>query len=737
MLKTNENLTEKLNYIGLDLENIPDKINFFQNINCRIHKNYNEKNYKVYRYINVNDIDIFLTPTDRLTDYTEKYAKALPLAAYLNTDSEEDVERNIMFLNMIKNLQINELKDLELQQKEFAKNIPYSISFDNDYIWQIYYSDISKRYFMLMPIKETECSALFYLIKKQLEDKENFIYVPICYADYSNKFLNNSELEEIENYLCFFTKDWPIIMETYNFEGKITLYIIGKTLVYDTITSEYKMEFQDQGEAENFYKLLKALFILETQLAHHYKFNIKLDKKGKIHFYFEKTEIDYNELIPFIKREYVKGLEKTIKAKEAKINLEKELKNLKSFAKKLDEEYYEKEKQISTFLECKKTFFGRVKYFIKYKKQKMEPAKENKIEKEETSKLKYCERTDIKEAYTLEELLTLYTGLNQEDNTIKDLELDIEAIHVRIDTLQIKLKNAIKYIKEIDKHKKSIFEFWKFTNKDNAKQLNEGVQEEPKHKKLKKMFNYELDFEELSKQFDKKQREILTKEETDNIYIATTDLINDLNAVINNRPISEESLNRLKAQIVESDNVVVFDVFGSISSSREQIKTLGNIKHRENEKNMFAILGIKEETTAEEYTNTLKRIISEIEQSMEKVTNTIEIPIYKTGDLEEGLQVFYVNPENAIKHARDKETNLYKLVLRENTNCLAFSNIMYYNNTNQTLPLGMNVTDGILIDTRKITANLKEKSQNYIIKPIRNSPKADVLKLNIFEYEIC
>ena len=194
MLETNENLTEKLNYIGLDLENIPDKLNFFQNINCRIHKNYNEKNYKVYRYINVNDIDIFLTPTDRLTDYTEKYAKALPLAAYLNTDSEEDVERNIMFLNMIKNLQINELKDLELQQKEFAKNIPYSISFDNDYIWQIYYSDISKRYFMLMPIKETECSALFYLIKKQLEDKENFIYVPICYADYSNKFLNNSEL---------------------------------------------------------------------------------------------------------------------------------------------------------------------------------------------------------------------------------------------------------------------------------------------------------------------------------------------------------------------------------------------------------------------------------------------------------------------------------------------------------------------------------------------------------------
>ena len=46
-METNENLTEKLKFIGLDLENIPDKLNFFQNINFRIHKNYNEKNYKV------------------------------------------------------------------------------------------------------------------------------------------------------------------------------------------------------------------------------------------------------------------------------------------------------------------------------------------------------------------------------------------------------------------------------------------------------------------------------------------------------------------------------------------------------------------------------------------------------------------------------------------------------------------------------------------------------------------
>ena len=48
-METNENLTEKLNFIGLDLKNIPDKFNLFQPIDFGIHKNYNEKNYKVYK----------------------------------------------------------------------------------------------------------------------------------------------------------------------------------------------------------------------------------------------------------------------------------------------------------------------------------------------------------------------------------------------------------------------------------------------------------------------------------------------------------------------------------------------------------------------------------------------------------------------------------------------------------------------------------------------------------------
>lgn len=737
-METNENLTEKLNFIGLDLKNIPDKFNLFQPIDFGIHKNYNEKNYKVYKYVDINDIEIFLTPTHRLADYTEKYAKALPIGAYLNVDTEKDIERNLLFLNLIRKLNLEEIEILEEQQKALNKSIPYTVKFNKDYIWQVHYSQTSKKYFMLIPIKESELAELFYVIKKQIKGKEEKIFVPICYSEYSNTFLNTSEIEELEKFLCFFAKDWPSIYEVYDKQDNMSIQILGKATIYDTIKSEYKIELKTQGEAEDYYKLLKVLFILETQLSHHYKFNIKLDEKGTIHFYYGEDKIDNSKLIDFIKREYLQGLEKTIKAKEVKINLDKKLRKLKKLSKNLDQEYFEKEKQISTFLECKKTFFGKVKYFIKYKKKSIQTTNTNITEKDEpTNKLKYCERTEIKEVYTLEELLTLYTKLDQETNAIKDLELDIEAINKRINMLQTKIKNATLYIKEIDDHKKSIFEFWKFTNKDEAKQLNEGIIEVHTNRKLKKAFNFDLDFEDLSKQMDKEQRTVFTKEETDSIFIATTNVLNDINCIIHKEKISEEHLLKLKEEMQENEKNTAFDIFGSIDSSNEQVKTLGNIKHRENAKNKFSILNLKGKTTLKEYTNKIRNIADDIQASIKKFKSDIEIPIYKVGNIEDGLNVFYINPESALKDAKSKEVNLYKIMLKENTNCIALTNIMYYNNNNQTLPLGMHISDGILINTEKLNLKLKNKDENYIIKTIEASPKIETLKINIFEYEIC
>ena len=88
------------------------------------------------------------------------------------------------------------------------------------------------------------------------------------------------------------------------------------------------------------------------------------------------------------------------------------------------------------------------------------------------------------------------------------------------------IKNAILYIEEIDKHNKSIFEFWKFTNKDEKQALAEGTgeAEETENMKIEKTFKIETDFEEFSIRTDSNQRKKLTKEQCDAIFLTQTNL---------------------------------------------------------------------------------------------------------------------------------------------------------------------------------------------------------------------
>ena len=64
--------------------------------------------------------------------------------------------------------------------------------------------------------------------------------------------------------------------------------------------------------------------------------------------------------------------------------------------------------------------------------------------------------------------------------------LDINALKLKIKNLKKKIENASNYIKEIDEHKKSIFEFWKYTNKDEVQSLDEGEEEEVNVTKVEK-----------------------------------------------------------------------------------------------------------------------------------------------------------------------------------------------------------------------------------------------------------
>ena len=111
------------------------------------------------------------------------------------------------------------------------------------------------------------------------------------------------------------------------------------------------------------------MFILQTEIPDYFEFTTNIDKNGGLEFYFKNQQIKYSEMAKFIKTQYSIGIntrnEYTQKIEQNKIRLEE----LKRIASMQDIEYLEKERQIATFLECKKTFFGKFKYYFKYSKK--------------------------------------------------------------------------------------------------------------------------------------------------------------------------------------------------------------------------------------------------------------------------------------------------------------------------------------------------------------------------------
>lgn len=677
--------------------------------------------------------------------------KAVPLYAYLTPDNEENIERHTKFLSMVSSMDIDKIEEIDNEQKILNDRISFKVKYPKDYLWQIYYSEYTNKYFMLVPTEDLEYSAFFYILKKQLQNakgrKQEKIFVPISYTDYSREYLNRTQIADVENYLWLFTKEWPLVYEVYDKDEKLSLQITGKTYIYDDIQSDYKVVLKNKEDAMKFYKLLKALFIMKTEVPHHYNIRLSIDDKGSLEFNINNKKVIYEILSSLVKEEFLKAEEEKINLVENKTEKEKELDNLQKKSIKLEKEYLEKEKQISTFLECKKTFFGRVKYFLKYKKVNLSKQKESKEKEQDVKLIRVNKYAEVKSNYTLEELVELYKQIDKEESKVKNLRLDIKAIEQKIVDLENKVKNARQYIEEIDNHKKSIFEFWKFTNKDKASELPAGEVKPENDEVIKKVFDYEFDFEDLAVKLDKIQREDLTKEELDSLYLASTYILEDINKVSREDSITEERLEHLKEKAIKENSLLDkenFDIFGGMAYDNK-IKILANKKHREVEREVFRILDINKSTTIEEYTKNIKVVIKNLEKALKKVKIALSLPVYMADNEElnnNRFNLFNIEGKKAILKLLNKdvnEFNVYKINLKENMPILAFTNIAYFENNNKTLPLGMNVSENILIDNNLINLDLKEKQELKLVtyKDLSDELSDVVIKtINIEEYDL-
>lgn len=755
-IEINSKLQEKLDYIGIDLNKVPKNLKDYTEINFRTIKGYDEKKYKQYRFINVNDIEILLSPTNRVDSIKDKYEQALPLAFYLDNKNEENLLNYTKFLQLLDKVSIASIKKVEAEQKRILKNIPFKVKYTGNYLWQIYYSKTSEKYFMIVPTEDSDYSTFFYLLKKKIENKPNEkIFVPISLIDYEGKILSKTEIKDIENYLWLFTKDYPFIYETWNKQNEVSLNIIGETEIFDDIKTLYKVNLSTQREGLKFYKLLKALFILQTEIPHYYKFDTNIDKNAELKFYLDNTQIKYEILPEFIYEQYLKSVSMKNKALSDFNILTSRIRNLQVISDELTKEYNQKEKQITTYLECKKTFFGKVKYFFKFgKKTKTKDiaVEDNEINAEQKKKMKK-EKFKLEERnYTIFELEQSFKELEEIDEKNNNLIMDINALKLKNKNLKKKIENATNYIEEINKHKKSIFEFWKYSNKDAVATLDEGEEEEINVKKIEKVFNFEDEFEDFGVEVDKNQRNKYTDDELDSAFIATTNLISLLSRMnsnmAENKEISEElkNLKMLKERSEDSDfEDEDFNIFGKIKQTNNKERTLGNKTHREAPRDKYEILGIKKGLRGIELKRSLEKVIKNINSALKKNQLAEDTYVYKVSSEKldfTSFEAVNLNIKSEMEDILKNESKvnkiyLYKIKLPKETNFIAFSNIIYYDNKNMTLPVGMNLSEKILVDLSNINLNeTNKKVINKICFKDENDDFSDMVMKNIMVKEI-
>ena len=100
-----DDLNSKLNYLGLNLNKVPDSLNEFHPLNFNVSRLNNDKDHKVFKFIPIDKIEILLTPTLRSDSVREKYSKAEPLSTYLAGEkTEEGLEKYTTFLKMLNKL---------------------------------------------------------------------------------------------------------------------------------------------------------------------------------------------------------------------------------------------------------------------------------------------------------------------------------------------------------------------------------------------------------------------------------------------------------------------------------------------------------------------------------------------------------------------------------------------------------------------------------------------------------
>lgn len=759
-------LKEILDYVGLEkLDETNDYSTILESLKCtkpryKIISNYDDSNiFKIYKTIKIKDIDILISNTDRTTDIKERYDSAKPINEIIIAYKE-------LWNELISKAKIEKIEEIEEIQNKLKLQKPFFIKYKNNFEWQIFYSKDDNKYFMLFPANEGDSSSLFYLIKKKMENRlEDSIFIPISRVEYSENVLKASEIDDLETYLFNFTRNWATTYEVTEIEKNTKLEIIGNTKLEERFDSKFKIILNDSNDGLNYYTLVKALYILDTETDLKGKFELKIGENGSLYFLYNNKMLTMDNLPNFINEIYNEKLEKKNSNIKQIENNKKEIENLKIEIDKLTNIYKSKEKIIVLFLDCKKSFFKKIKFYIKGGKKLSTDKFNKKSEKRDLNthvnlknldkvleQPKESKNNEINNAknkkelvYNISDIVKINKENLENENDLKFVNLDKKSLEIKKANLERKIKNAQDYINEIEKHKKNIFDFWKFTNKDKINELQEGITIDKQNSDILKKFSYDLEneFDIFANDIDKLQKRKLSIEEENSIFISQY-VLDSINSVINIQNSTEkaeidEIEKELKNQLddLKRNNLINVreNILGNIMDDYTKVKNLNNKKHRENEKSLESILKITKSTTIDDFKNLLIENINYLKDALTKIKSITDLDIYLKGDITEKSKYYLadINPINLIEYNCKKEQKIYKIHINKDDNILFFSNIIYFDNFNQTLPNGMDVSTKVLIELPKEQKFNSFKDMNIIIENSNNEAK--IQKIHILKRE--
>ena len=187
------------------------------------------------------------------------------------------------------------------------------------------------------------------------------------------------------------------------------------------------------------------------------------------------------------------------------------------------------------------------------------------------------------------------------------------------------------------------------------------------------------------------------------------------------------------------------------------VKKINSKEHRENERNEIAILRINENTTVEEFEDRINHFKKSLESAYNKIYAITSMPVYiKKSDVQKEFLLGDINPENLInenpskdvieerevnfkngaKAEKDKieeqEIEIVKIDLGNEEHALYLTNIVFFDNQNKTLPIGMDLSSKVVIKLDNAKKKFREKREIYLIEKIDDFEVKN-RKIKIFE----